>query len=146
MGNGALMGKFTIIEEGTGGAAPAGKSRGTFTIIESPGATKEQQQLASAPSRFLKGLKDPIDAGAQLLQRALPQGVIDAVNQFAPSLGMTPMTQQQLDADISGSNAQMESARAATGQEGFDAARLAGNVLSPVNAGLAAALPVVQGG
>lgn len=142
------MGKFTIIQEDDSAPAAAtpGTKRGTFTIIESPNATQDQKSLASGPMRFLKGLKDPIDAGAQLLSHAVPQGAIDTINEYGGKIGLPKfLSAAEMDADIKNSDAQMQAARQATGQDGMDVARLAGNVLSPVNAGLGAALPVMRG-
>lgn len=119
--------------------------------------TDRQRLLSSAPMRVAKGMKDPVDGAAQLVQRILPNGVVNAVNKAADAiggegtflgdvLGIRGMTPQQLDADIKGSNAEYEAARKATGQEGADLLRLAGNVMSPVNAPIARVVPVGKAG
>jgi len=103
--------------------------------------TTRQQVQASFPMRVLQGARDPIDAGAQLLPRGL---------QFVTSAGgMAPNAvsewfgkeAQGVDQGISENEAQYEAARRATGQEGFDAGRFVGNVVSPANAAIAARLP-----
>ena len=119
--------------------------------------TSRQKLLASAPIRLAKGGKDPIDGAAQLLQRIMPEGVVNAVNSAAnfvggegtfagDVLGIKGMTPQQMTNDIRDSNAEYEAARKVTGQTGFDGARLAGNVLSPVNAAVGRVLPLGKAG
>lgn len=132
-------------------------------------ATDRQRLLSSAPMRLAKGMKDPIDGSAQLLQRVLPEGVVNAVNKVADAvggegtflgdvLGIKGMTPAQLDADINGSEQEYQEARQATaaptlsslvtGQKdpGFDAMRLTGNVLSPVNAAVSRLVPLPSAG
>lgn len=117
-----------------------------------PEATERQQYLASAPVRLAKGMKDPIDGTAQLLQRALPDSWVKAINKAADAiggegtfagdvLGIKGATPQQLTQDIKNSEAEYQAARQATGQDGVDAIRLAGNVVSPVNAAVGRVLP-----
>lgn len=104
-------------------------------------ATAEQQVLASFPVRALKGAKDPIDAGAQMLPRALA-GITSGFG-FMPNRVSEFFDAEagRVDRDISDSERQYQAARFATGQEGVDGGRMLGNVLSPVNAALAARLP-----
>src|SRR5213595_1436133 len=122
-----------------------------------PVDTDRQRLLASAPMRLAKGGKDPMDGAAQLLQRVLPDGVVNAVNKAADAiggegtflgdvLGVKGMTRQQLDADIGGSDKEYEAARTAQGQQGVDAMRLAGNLLSPVNAAVNRVVPLPKAG
>jgi hypothetical protein len=100
-----------------------------------------------AGERFKQGLRDPLDKGAQMLTRALPEGVVSGVNratQFVNELpiigpatkaiGMTPATQQQIDQGVT------QRERAYVPPEGFDWMRAGGNMVS--TAPLAAALPV----
>jgi len=51
-----------------------------------------------------------------------------------------------MTADIKGSNAEYEAGRTATGQTGFDGARFAGNILSPVNAAVGRVVPLGKAG
>lgn len=129
-----------------------------------PQAMDRQRLLSSAPMRLAKGMKDPIDGSAQLLQRILPEGVVNAVNKAADSiggegtflgdvLGIKGATPQQLTQDIRDSEQEYQAARRATapvtlsslvtGQKdpGFDAMRLVGNIASPVNAAVGRVLP-----
>jgi len=114
----------------------------SLLVKQKPVATTSQKVQASAPGRILQGTRDPIDAGAQLLPRGL---------EFITSLGgMTPNTvsdffgreAKRVDAMNAGNEADYQAARTATGQEGFDGARLVGNVVSPANAAIASRLPV----
>lgn len=112
-----------------------------------------------APSfleRVGQGIRDPIDAGAQLLAHAVPSGVSDAVNSatgyvnslpvigtVTKALGMTPATPQQLDTGIQAREQQYQAGRTAAGQTGTDWARLGGNVVG--TAPLAALAPAATG-
>ena len=120
---------------------------------QSSGPTDRQKTLSNAGSRFLRGMTDPIDAGAQLLTHALPEGLVNAVNSGAQfvndlpgigpltkALGMTPATSSGLDKRIREGEQEYQAARQATapatlsslvsGQRnpGFDLARAFGNV------------------
>jgi len=110
-----------------------------------PVPTRQQRNIASAPMRVLKGGKDTLDAGAQMLVHAMPSGIIDSINNatryvndlpvigpVTKALGMTPATAQEMDAMLEGDEHEYQAARAATGQSGFDGARLAGSVASSV--------------
>lgn len=92
------------------------------------------------------GLRDPVDAGAQLLTRVLPDSWVRAGNRLNNALADAGLPlarlpdapqdqpEQALDKLIQGANQQYEADRAAAGREGFDFARLTGNVVNPVNA------------
>lgn len=115
--------------------------------VMAPPATPEQQQMASVPSRIGQGLRDPIDASAQLLTQALPQGVVQAGNRLnnwlAENTGLVaPLPEGGVDQQVREREQQYQQARQATGQEGIDWARLGGNVLSPANLAIASKVPV----
>lgn len=107
-----------------------------------PAASFEQKMLGSLPARIVKGAKDPIDAGAQMLPRGLsalssgfglfPNKVSDFFDSEAKSV----------DGDIKSSENEYQAARWATGQHGFDGGRMTGNIASPANLAVAARLPV----
>lgn len=112
--------------------------------LEAEQATKpttRQQVQASLPMRVLQGARDPLDAGAQLLPRGAE--FLTSAGGFFPN----PVSEffgkeaQSVDQGISENEAQYEAARKATGQDGIDAGRFAGNVFSPANAAIAARLP-----
>lgn len=118
-----------------------------------PAAPTQQQKIqASALGRTAQGaVMDPLNAGAQLLVNAAPSGVVDAVNSatryvnelpvvgpLTKALGMVPATAREVNQGVADQERQYQAARQATGQSGFDAARLAGNVIG--TAPLAAAM------
>lgn len=83
---------------------------------------------------MLQGMRDPIDAGAQMLRRAVPDGVGESVDQFGnylADLGL-PVARSEgvkgVDAIVNQSNRQYDADRAAAGREGMDWARLGGNI------------------
>ena len=91
---------------------------------QSSGPTDRQKTLSNAGSRFLRGMTDPIDAGAQLLTHALPEGLVNAVNSGAQfvndlpgigpltkALGMTPATSGGLDKRIREGEQEYQAAR-----------------------------------
>lgn len=95
-----------------------------------------------AGGRLMQGVRDPADAGAQLLAHSLPSGVVNAVNSatnyvnnlpvigpITKALGMTPATPQQLDQKIATNEANYQARRAAAGSTGMDLWRSGGNVL-----------------
>ena len=105
-------------------------------IDEIASSIRGQQPEPAAPaeggitSGFAMGLKDPITAGAQLLPRGL---------EFATSLGGTvpnPVSNffgseaQRVDEMAKQEEAAYQAQR---GGEGFDAARLATNIVNPAN-------------
>jgi hypothetical protein len=103
--------------------------------------TTRQQVQASMPMRVLQGMRDPIDAGAQLLPRGLE--FVTSAGGLAPNRVSQFFGEQaqSVDQGISENEAEYEAARRATGQEGFDAGRFTGNIVSPANAAIAARLP-----
>ena len=104
------------------------------------GYKEPTKQPTGAGKRFLQGMKDPIDAGAQLLTNMLPQGVVDAGNTannwLADKTGLiAPVPQGGVDAMIKADAANYQA------PEGIDWARLGGNVLSPANLAVASKFP-----
>lgn len=132
---------------GSGGFDPDAYLSGGKTGAASKGpATPEQQEMSSAASRFGQGLRDPIDAGAQLLTKILPEGVVRAgnvVNNFiADKTGLVGrLPEGGVDQQIREREQAYQQARQATGNEGVDWARLGGNVLSPANLAVASKIP-----
>ncbi len=101
-----------------------------------------QPQVAAPTSGFVMGLKDPLSGGAQLLERVLPQPLVEQVNKLnavlaeyglvspLPAGGVGQMVQQEEQAYQAG--------RKQRGEEGFDVGRLGGNIVSGVVPGTAA--------
>jgi hypothetical protein len=151
--------------------------------VNAPDTASQEEVMAYAQSEFAKrpamtmkaapgmaggvlhgvgqGVRDSVDAAAQMLYHALPkgaQGALDSADRFLgdkiPGVKFAPV-----DETIKRVGAEYEAARAAQGRDGFDAARLTGNVVgavaNPVNkllpAGAATALgrvgqAAIQGG
>lgn len=76
-----------------------------------------------APSGFMQGLLDPFRGGAQLVAQGLGALGSDYFKSEAQRMGESVQAQE----------AAYQQQRAAAGQEGLDASRLAGNVLNPAN-------------
>jgi hypothetical protein len=104
--------------------------------------TTRQKLQASLPGRVLQGARDAIDGGAQLLPRALG-AVAGLVSDDAGRFFQGEA--RRVDAINAGNEQEYQAAREATGQSGFDGGRLIGNVVSPVNAAAAAAIPIRGG-
>ena len=95
----------------------------------------------SSLDRFGQGMKDPIDAGAQLVTHILPNSVVNAGNKLnnfiADKTGLVaPIPQGGVDQMINDQKANYHA------PEGMDWARLSGNILSPANLAIASKLPV----
>lgn len=113
---------------------------GEFRVLM-PEPTEDQRLRASMPARAVQGVRDFIDAGTQMMVNAVPEGAINAVNQgvaavnrmpfIGPAtvaLGMTPATREQVNAGIQDNERQYQMARAVTGSDGIDVARIGGNI------------------
>lgn len=112
----------------------------------------EQEQAASSlpssPSgeisrkeKFLKGVRDPIDAGAQMLVHALPDGVVNAgnrINNFiADKTGLVgSIPDGGIDQQIKENEQAYQAKRNLAGESGFDGYRAIGNVVNPTNLAL----------
>lgn len=94
-----------------------------------------------AGDRFAAGLIDPFQGGAQLLEnsvRAISPAAVDAINKLNNKLADWGMVGRL---PAGGVQQQTKEREEALKTDGIDWARLAGNVLSPANAALAARAP-----
>jgi hypothetical protein len=102
--------------------------------------TRDQRITASMPMRVARGVTDALDAGAQYLPWAL--GAVSGGFGMAPNR-VSDFLFSESDRVSRGiterEKAYQDARRAVSGDVGFDSARFAGNVVSPVNAALAAA-------
>lgn len=96
-------------------------------------ATLGQEILASQPARFLTGATGFIDAGAQLLPRAL--STVSSLGGLNPNPISNWLDTQaaSVDEGIARKKAEMDAAKAATGFQGADIAGFLGNVAQPPN-------------
>lgn len=112
-----------------------------------PSARQEQPAAPlTRTDKVLQGIKDPLSGGAQMLTKALPAGVVDAGNRLnnwiADKTGMVArLPEGGVDQQVREQEAQYQARRAASGESGFDGYRTLGNVVSPVNIGIAASMP-----
>lgn len=112
--------------------------------IQQPGAATGAD-TTSRTDRVLRGMRDPIAGGAQLLTKALPEGVVRAGNSLnnwlADNTGMVARLPaggvDQLERE---QEAAYQAARGADSGS-FDGYRVAGNVISPANVAIAARAP-----
>lgn len=99
--------------------------------------------------RFFRGVKDPVDAGAQLMVHSLPNSAVDWVNQktqevndtpvigpITKALGMVPATAPQMDTDIANAEKEYQAGRQAAGNTGMDWWRTGGNLAGTLPAAL----------
>ncbi|QGZ42720.1 hypothetical protein IP92_05747 [Pseudoduganella flava] len=126
-------------------------------------STAAPARPAAAPlsriDKVLKGVRDPIDAGAQLLTHILPEGVVNAGNRLnnyiadktglvarIPEGGVSDLVQGGsgvggVDRMIADAEKAYQARRAAAGESGFDGYRTIGNMVSPANLAVASRLP-----
>lgn len=98
----------------------------------------EDGQTTQAPtSGFVMGLKDPISGAAQLLEKALPEGVSNKINQLNNKLAeyglVSPVDAGGVSGMVQKEEQQYQQQRQASGADGFDFGRLAGNIANPAN-------------
>lgn len=134
----------------------AKKAGYTDAEIDSYLASKRTQKVdtPSQPSwrggvmgGLAQGAWDPIQGGAQMLSHITPDFIANPLNKLnnmvAEKTGLfNPVEGGNLDQMVQQGEQGYQSARAASGRSGFDAARLAGNVLSPANLTIAKALRI----
>lgn len=109
-------------------------------------APKESRpDTTTATDRTLRGLRDPIDGGAQLLTKMLPSSVVSAGNSLnnwlADKTGLVGrLPEGGVDQQVRGNEAAYQAARGDNANS-FDGMRLLGNVVNPANLALASRLP-----
>lgn len=115
----------------------------TFDDIVSSGPTQQQRDMTTGNARVLRGMRDPIVAGAQMLTNALPAGVVNAGNRFnnwlADKTGLVArLPAGGVNQQIAQSESEYQQARKAVGQDGADWARMGGNLITTLPVGMAA--------
>lgn len=120
--------------------APQGKDFSSELFPESvkPSLTRSDQ--------FTKGLRDPIDAGAQLLTNVLSKSVVNAGNLInnwlANKTGLVgKLPEGGVDQLVRSAEQQYETQRKAQGDAGIDWYRMLGNIASPANLAIASKMP-----
>jgi len=102
--------------------------------------------IQTGQSGFLKGLRDPLDGGAQLLTKMLPNGVVSAGNSLnnwlADKTGLVGrLPEGGVDQQVREAESAYQAQRKSNGESGIDWPRIAGNVFNPVNLALASKIP-----
>ena len=111
-----------------------------------PQQTQPSQPAPSTLEKIGRGIKDPIDGGAQLLEKILPQGVVNAGNRFnnwlANKTGIVDRVPEGgVDQMVRDDERAYQDRRKAGGESGFDGYRLVGNIASPVNIAAVSRIP-----
>lgn len=104
-----------------------------------PVAPPQEPQAPEGPGGFMRGLRDPLDAGAQMLEKVLPEGLVTGINRANDWLVDRGVPLERLgDAGLSGQLQRLDAAynarRVAEGEDpaSMDWARLGGNVAGGV--------------
>ena len=123
-------------------AAPAGIDS---SMVKWDEPAKPKGEI-SRTEKLMRGIKDPIDGGAQLLTKILPRGLVEAGNSannwLADKTGLVArLPESGVDGLLQSQESEYQAKRAAAGESGFDAYRTLGNVVSPANAAIAARAP-----
>jgi len=105
---------------------------------------KSSTPSLSGFERFAQGIRDPIDAGAQVLANIAPSSVENAVNAannyIAEKTGLLgKLPERGINQQIAEREKLYQQRR---GDNGLDVTRLAGNILSPMNIAIASKIPV----
>lgn len=121
--------RFTPIEEPINSEAKPVKFGSDYFASNSGEITKAE--------KFLKGAKDPIDAGAQMLYNALPSELVSSMdkinNYIAEKTGLVgKVPEGGMNQLITDNEKEYQAKRAAAGEDGIDGARLAGNIASTI--------------
>lgn len=122
---------------------PAKAGPNIFDQFDSQQTAAPTGPALSRTEKFMRGLKDPLDAGAQLLEQSVPESWKNNINEFnnwladyglVARVGNGGVTQQ-----IANEIKDYEARRKASGESGLDGYRMAGNIVSTLP--LAAAAP-----
>ncbi|CAB4172436.1 hypothetical protein UFOVP935_15 [uncultured Caudovirales phage] len=139
------MAKFTIERPQQGGNDAAAPAQEQQQIPISQQATNAYQGSAKwfgdtfGPNGNLRG------SAIGGVMQGMADPVVGAVQLAANIPGVSSVVGDPVNASIASKESEYESARAAAGRSGFDAARFAGNVAAPSNVALASRIPAVSG-
>lgn len=142
---------YDQIAQKYGATAPSDKADKYDQLAAQFTAPAPAQPVAplSRTDKILKGIRDPIDGSAQLVDRALMKFAPDfraSVNRGNNWLAdHTPFVSRVGDGGtdqmVRDDEAKYQQRRTAQGESGFDGNRMAGNIISPANLAIAARAP-----
>ena len=100
----------------------------------------------SSIDRFTKGLRDPIDAGAQILGNITPKPIANAIdtanNWIADKTGLVSrLPAGGVDQMVRDAEKTYQDNRKSSGDTGIDGMRMLGNIASPANLAIASRVP-----
>lgn len=124
--------------------SPGGPGLGQFVARLNPAAAIGN--MAAQSPGFVRGLRDPIDAGAQMLERAVPEGVRSSLNTFNDwlvdqGIPLKRLGPEGLQGQLNENEQAYQAGRAERGETGVDWGRIGGNVAGGLATGLAGAGP-----
>lgn len=127
------------------GAEPTGMSAPDAAKVLGLSAEAPAQSL-TAMDKFTKGLRDPIDAGAQLLENILPAPMVKSMNRannwLADKTGIVGrLPEGGVDQQVRENEQAYQTTRKAQGESGIDGYRILGNIANPANLVVASKLP-----
>lgn len=123
---------------------PEATAGNPFDQFDAPAPTKAKPLTRT--DKFVRGLRDPIDGGAQLLTNILPDGLVKAGNRannwLADNTGLVGrLPEGGVDQQVRDTEKAYQASRAASGESGIDGYRMLGNIASPANLALASKIP-----
>lgn len=144
------------------GDTPSPTGRDLSADLFSAPASAPAPQPMSRIDKVLKGMRDPIDAGAQFLAHILPDGVVREGNRInniiadktgllarVPEGGIGDLVRggsgvggaAGIDRMVADAEQAYQTRRKAAGESGFDGYRTIGNVISPANLAIGSRIP-----
>lgn len=96
-----------------------------------PNPTDPSKLKGSVLGGAFMGLRDPIDAGAQLLSRGV-DSVVGGINSLT-GLNLPRPDVQNVDNIVKTANAEYDKSRVMAGRDGVDVSRIVGNIANPLN-------------
>lgn len=137
------MAALTFDDLESGSQAKQSSGAITFDDIVSAAPTQRQRDITTSNARVMRGMRDPVDAGAQMLTNLLPSGVVNAGNKLnnwiADNTGLLGrLPEGGVNQQIKQQEQEYQDARNAVGQNGQDWARMGGNLITTLPVGMAA--------
>lgn len=130
--------KYVKVGEETFAFPPDMSDQEIQSVLEQQFPVQQQpDQAVQKYSGFLMGLKDPLSGGAQLLEKALPQTLVNQINKINNELAkyglVSPVGEGGVSEMVAKEQQAYQAQRQQEGKDGMDWSRIAGNILSPAN-------------